>query len=293
MKWLMRPIIKLRELIQLMKPTIMLLVLLTGATSLALDGSFNHSLLRFTGVLTGLLLTGGCANALNQYLERDLDARMGRTKSRRPLPKGTVSPNEALIFAVAIGAAGVLLFALFYNILSALLAALTIIFYSFYYTLWLKPRTYLNIVIGGAAGAMAPVIAWAAATNTLAWTPWILFLIIFLWTPPHFWALALCVKMDYQSVAIPMLPVIKGDSETKRQILLYTLVLVAASLVLLVLQAGWFYLICAIGLGIIFVSKSYLVWRAQESKKAWGLFTYSIVYLMTLFVAMIADKAVR
>ncbi len=284
---------KLPELIQLMKPTIMLLVVLTGATALVLEGSFNHRPLLFTVVLIALTLAGGSANALNQYFERDIDARMSRTRHKRPLPKGTITPREALVFAVFIGFVSIIVFAAAFNGLSAALAAATILLYGLFYTLYLKPRTHFNIVIGGAAGAMAPVIAWAAATGTLAWTPWILFAIVFLWTPPHFWALALCVKRDYEAVKLPMLPVIKGDAETRRQILLYTLVTVAFSLALLLVKAGAVYLLAAVVLGYFFVAKALRVFRQQENTQAWSLFKYSIIYLMTLFVAMIADSVVH
>ena len=171
---------KLPELLQLTKPTIMLLVVLTGAAALVLEGGLNRRPLLFAAVLLGLTLAGGSANALNQYFERDIDARMSRTRRKRPLPKGTVTPREALVFAVTIGILSIVLFAAVFNPLSAALAAATILFYGLFYTLYLKPRTHFNIVIGGAAGAMAPVIAWAAATGTLAWTPWILFAIVFL-----------------------------------------------------------------------------------------------------------------
>lgn len=282
-----------KEFINLTKPTILTLVILTGAAALVLEGSINNQPVRFLAVIFGLMLTGGCANALNQYFERDIDAQMGRTKARRPLPKKTVTPREALIFASVLGVGATLLFAILFNTLSALLAVATILFYSFFYTLWLKPRTYLNIVIGGAAGAMAPIIAWAAVTNSLSWTPWILFLIIFFWTPPHFWALALCLKKDYAAVAIPMLPIIRGDVETKRQILVYTLWLVGISLALLVVQAGLIYLVFALGLGGIFLWKAFKSWKHPDSSQAWGLFKYSIIYLMVLFVAMMADKAIK
>jgi protoheme IX farnesyltransferase len=271
----------------------MLLVILTGATALVMEGSLLDEPLLFLAVIKGLAFTGACANALNQYFERDIDAQMSRTRRKRPLPMQRVTPREALIFAVLHGIAAILLFGFMFNWLSAALALGTILFYSFFYTLWLKPRTYLNIVIGGAAGAMAPVIAWAAATGSLAWTPWILFLIIFLWTPPHFWALALCVKKDYEAVAIPMMPVIKGDSETRRQILIYTFWMVMISLALLLVKAGLIYLLFAVGLGSIFVWKAFKVWRQNENTQAWGLFKYSIVYLMTLFVAIMADSFAR
>jgi protoheme IX farnesyltransferase len=284
---------KLSDYIQLTKPSILLLVLLTGAAALVLEGNISHQPLRFLEVILGLALTGGCANALNQYFERDIDAQMGRTRARRPLPRHAITPRAALIFAITLGVLALILFALWFNLLSAACSLGTILFYSFFYTLWLKPKTYLNIVIGGAAGAMAPVIAWAAATGTLAVTPWILFLIIFFWTPPHFWALALCVKRDYQSVAIPMLPVIKGDAETRRQILVYTMWMVAISLALLLVKAGLIYLLVALALGIVFLWKAYHVWRQNENTQAWGLFKYSIVYLFALFIAMMADKAVH
>ncbi len=282
-----------RDFLALTKPTILTLVLLTGLAALVLEGSLLGHPLRLLLVCLGLLMTGGCANALNQYFERDIDERMSRTRVRRPLPKKTVTPNEALTFAIAIGIGAVLLFGLAFNWISAAISLATIAFYSFFYTLWLKPRTHLNIVIGGAAGAMAPIIAWAAATGTLAVTPWILFLIIFFWTPPHFWALALCVKKDYAAVSIPMLPVIKGDAETRRQILIYTLWLVGISLALLLVQAGLIYLVAACGLGALFLKKAWRVWRQDENSQAWGLFKYSILYLMVLFVAMMADKAAR
>ncbi len=280
---------KLRDFLNLMKPSIMLLVLLTGAAALMLEGSLHASDGKFWGILLGLMLTGGCANGLNQYFERDIDAQMGRTKNRRPLATGKMLPKTALYFVVSCGVLAIILFAVFFNWLSAFTAFATIAFYSFFYTLWLKPRTHLNIVIGGAAGAMAPIIAWAAATGTLAWTPWLLFLIVFFWTPPHFWALALCVKNDYARVHIPMLPVIKGDSETRRQIFLYSFVLVAISLLL---HVGLLYLTAALVLGGLFVYKAWKLLKGQEQNYAWGLFKYSIVYLTALFVVIMADVAI-
>jgi protoheme IX farnesyltransferase len=244
----------LRSLVQLTKPSIMLLVLLTGATALFMEGRFKHHPGKFLLVLLGLYLTGGAANALNQFFERDIDARMQRTRLRRPLPQKQLSKNLALGFAISIGVLGCLLFGFYFNWLSAGLALGTILFYSFFYTLWLKPNTHQNIVIGGAAGAMGPLIAWAAATGSLAMTPWILFLIIFFWTPPHFWALALCLKEDYRAANLPMLPVVKGDAATLRQIFYYTMVLVAISLSLLLIQFSWLYLLAATLLGGVFPS---------------------------------------
>ncbi len=279
----------LRDFLNLTKPTILLLVVLTGATALVMEGSLLSDPLAFGLIILGLALTASSANALNQYFERDLDAVMERTRKKRPLPLGNVSPNGALAFAVSIGCGAVLLFGFFFNLFSAVLALGTIIYYAFFYTLYLKPRVYQNIVIGGAAGSMAPVIAWAAATGGLNLTPWILFLIIFFWTPPHFWALALCVKKDYEKAKIPMLPVVKGDRETARQILVYTLWMVAFSLALLFVRAGLVYLLLALILNGIFVYKAYRLWRRGVFNEAWGLFGYSIVYLLVLFLGLMAD----
>jgi protoheme IX farnesyltransferase len=276
--------------ITLTKPTIMLLVLFTGATALFLEGSFLHQPGKFLLVLCGLYLTGGCANALNQFFERDVDAVMSRTKERRPLPLHSLSPVHALIFSVSIGAAGVVLFAVAFNGLTAVLSLITILFYSLFYTLYLKPNTPLNIVIGGAAGAMAPVGAWAAATNSMAVAPWILFLIVFFWTPPHFWALALFCKEDYVKAKLPMMPVIKGDDHTLQQMFNYALVLVAVSLSLIFFHAGLVYAAAAVVLGWFFIKKTYEAKKHKTEKLIRGLFGYSIIYLFALFLAMIVDS---
>ncbi len=268
----------------------MLLVLVTGATALILEGSFLSQPLSFILVLLGLYLTGGSANALNQYFERDVDARMKRTMKRRPLPQGILRPSEALIFSVSIGIVGVLLFWVFFNALTALLSLATILFYSLFYTLYLKPNTYQNIVIGGAAGAMAPVGAWTAATGTMDLMPWAIFLIVFFWTPPHFWALALFCKDDYREVGYPMLPVLKGDRATHNQILVYSFLLFAVSLLPLAAGSGWVYAVAAIGLGILLFVR---VLRARGSGKVAdvrALFGYSIVYLFAVCAALIVDK---
>jgi protoheme IX farnesyltransferase len=280
---------RLLDFINLTKPTILLLVVLTGAAALVMEGSLLSEPAAFGLVLLGLSLTAGSANALNQYFERDIDAVMDRTKRKRPLPLKNLSPRAALFFAVTIGVGAVLLFAFRFNLFSAVLALGTILYYAFFYTLYLKPRLYQNIVIGGAAGSMAPVIAWAAATGGLNLTPWILFLIIFFWTPPHFWALAMCVKKDYERAKIPMLPVVKGDKETARQILVYTLWMVAFSLALLIVRAGLVYLLLALVLNGIFLYKAYRIWRRGAFAEAWGLFGYSIVYLLVLFLGIMAD----
>ncbi len=275
--------------IQLTKPTIMLLVLFTGATALVMEGSFLHEPGKFLLVLLGLYLTGGSANALNQYFEREIDAKMERTARRRPLPLHYLGPKQALIFAISIGLVGVLLFGYFFNWLTAVMSLATLLFYALFYTLFLKPHTWHNIVIGGAAGAMAPVGAWAAATGQTAVAPWLLFLIIFLWTPPHFWALALYCKEDYIKARLPMLPVVKGDDATFRQILIYTYALILVSLALFAVGAGWLYLVIALLLGGYLLKKAMVARRLKTVPAMRGLFGFSIVYLFGLFLALIAD----
>lgn len=275
--------------ILLTKPRIMLLVLLTGAAALFVEGRAMSDPTSFLLVLLGLYLISGSANSLNQYFEREIDARMSRTRERRPLPLGRLRPCSALAFAVTIGTAGVGLFALVFNLLSAALALFTVLFYGLFYTLWLKPRTPLNIVIGGAAGAMAPVIAWSAVTGTLGALPVVMALIIFLWTPPHFWALALFFKEDYRAAGLPMLPVVRGDRVTLNRIFLYTLVLVAVSLGLILVFRGVFYPVAALALGGVFLRKSWITRRKATPELQRGLFAWSILYLFGIFIGLIAD----
>jgi protoheme IX farnesyltransferase len=281
-----------RAYYQLTKPTIMFLVVFTGATALLVEGSLVHEPAKFALVLLGLFLTGGCANALNQYFERDIDARMDRTRNRRPLPTAVLSPTHALIFSVSIGAIGVILFAYVFNWLTAFLALGTILFYSLFYTLFLKPNTPQNIVIGGAAGAMAPVGAWTAATGSMAVAPWIMFFIVFFWTPPHFWALALFCKDDYVKARLPMMPVVKGDDRTLKEMFVYSIILVITSLLLVGFGAGWLYGVTAAALGGTFLLKAYRAMRTREERRIRQLFGFSIVYLFALFLAMIADHYV-
>ncbi len=282
----------LRAYLQLTKPTIMLLVLITGATALVIEGSFISQPVNFLLVLLGLYLTGGCANALNQYFEREVDARMKRTAKRRPLPQGIISPINALVFSISIGVIGVATFWYFFNALTALLSLGTILFYSLFYTLYLKPNTYQNIVIGGAAGAMAPVGAWTAATGSMALMPWSIFLIVFLWTPPHFWALALFCKDDYREVGYPMLPVLKGDTATHNQILVYSVALIAASFLPMAAGAEWFYATAATLLGGVFLSRTIRARRSREISDVKRLFGYSIVYLFAICAALMIDNFV-
>lgn len=281
----------LRGYLSLTKPTIGLLVVITGAAALVMEGSLVSRPLEFILVLAGLYLAAGSASAFNMYLERDIDARMSRTAKKRPLANGSIPAHHGLVLAIAIGIVGVALFGLMFNALSAALSLLTIIFYAFFYTLWLKPRTPMNIVIGGAAGAMGPIIAWAAATNGLSMTSWILFLIIFCWTPPHFWALAYCLKEDYKNVQYPMLPNVAGDTETLRQIFVYSVMTVALTLILAFFNVGVLYLTLAVLLGAGLVWLVIRVQRTRETRQAWKLFAYSIAYLLFLFVGLMIDAA--
>jgi protoheme IX farnesyltransferase len=283
-----------RDYIELTKPRIVALVIVTAIAGLVVEGSLLRDPVKFGLVLFAITLTAGSANAFNQYFERDLDAVMTRTRAKRPLPLHRVPPAAALGFAIGIGAFATVLLWLVANPLSASLAIGTIVFYGFFYTLWLKPRTVHNIVIGGAAGAMGPVIAWAAATGGLALTPVLMFLIIFLWTPPHFWALALCIQDDYRLVKIPMLPIVKGEAETFRQIEAYTLALVALTLVMPFVDAGGLVLgVISLLLGGIFVAKAIWARRSGSIRAARDVFGYSIVYLFVIFLGMIADAIWR
>lgn len=277
---------------RLTKPSIMILVLTAGATALIVEGSLLDDPFKFALFMIGLYLTGGSANALNQYLERNIDARMVRTAHRRPLPMRQLKPRQALVFSLAIGVAGVAVMYLGFNLLTALLAAMTIIFYSLFYTIILKPTTTQNIVIGGVAGAMAPLGAWTAATGQVALTPSLMSLIIFLWTPPHFWALAMRYKDDYDAARLPMMPNIKGDAATLVSMMRYTIVLLIVSIILGIIGFGWIYMLSAMALGIIFIYKIQLARKIRKQILDWNVFKFSIVYLFGLFGAMVLDKLV-
>jgi protoheme IX farnesyltransferase len=224
---------------------------------------------------------------MNQYFERDIDSVMTRTAGKRPLPLGDVAPYQALVFSIVIGVTGVVLLSLVFNILTGLLALATILFYGLVYTLLLKPRTSQNIVIGGIAGAMAPVGAWTAATGTMSLMPWFMFLIIFLWTPPHFWSLALCYKDDYKNTGLPMMPVVRGDKKTLDLILFYTSITACAAFAPLVISFSWIYFSFAVVLGTIFIYKSLMARRKKSRSCYRGLFQYSIVYLFVILSALV------
>lgn len=269
----------------------MLLVVFSAAVSLFIQGSLLMVPHKLFLALLAVYLTGGAANAFNQYFERETDAKMSRTKLKRPLPQNRISPQHALIFALSIGSVGVLILWIVFNWLSALLSLLTILFYSLFYTLWLKPNTPQNIVIGGIAGSMAPIGAWAAVTGNVGLDAIILFLILFFWTPPHFWSLALFCKDDYIKANLPMMPIVKGDSATVRQILIYTLVLTIVSLApVLIGSSGWFYGSIAAILGGVFLKKAWELKKQMSVPAMRSVFGYSIVYLFALLSTMVIDR---
>jgi protoheme IX farnesyltransferase len=239
------------------------------------------------------MLSAGGANAINQYLERDIDGIMLRTR-RRPLPSHRIEPGRALVFGLGLGLAGFAFLWATVNLLSALLATAAMAFYVVVYTMWLKPRSPQNIVIGGAAGAVPALVGWAAVTGRVGWPAVVLFDIVFLWTPPHFWALSLRYQRDYAAAGIPMLPVVAGPAETTRQILLYSLALALCSLVLIpVGHMGPLYDVASALLGIRFVAAAIRLRTTGTPGAAMALFRYSLVYLALLFAAVAVDTLAR
>jgi heme o synthase len=279
------------DYVALTKPRVISLLLVTTlATMFVADPSPGIGVILAT-MLGGYLAAGG-AGAINHYIERDIDARMERT-SHRPLPDGRVEPSAALWFGIVLGVLSFALFALAVNMTAALLAMAGLLGYVFVYTIWLKPTTSQNIVIGGAAGAVPPLVGWAAAAGHLDASAFYLFAIVFYWTPPHFWALALLIKEDYARTGIPMLPVVDGEPETRRQILLYGWLLLAITA--LPLAGGLFgtlYAIAAAVLDAAFLGLCIRLYRRADRRSAALLFHYSLVYLALLFAAMAVDKLV-
>jgi protoheme IX farnesyltransferase len=282
----------LRDYLSLTKPRIVVLLLLTTLAPMivAADGWPPWGLVLAT--LLGGALAAGSGNALNCYLDRDIDRLMGRT-GWRPLPAGTLTPEQALRFGLLLGVLSFVVLAGFVNLLAAVLAQVGLLFYVFVYTRWLKRTTPSNIVIGGAAGAMPPLVGWAAVTGDLALLPAYLFAIVFFWTPPHFWALALLIRTEYEKARIPMLPIVRGEAETRRQILLYSVLLVAVSVVLFSFrQAGLFYLGAALVLGGLFVYYAARLLREATRDAALRLYKYSLLYLALIFAAVVVDHQV-
>ena len=283
-----------RDILALTKPRVMRLVVFSGLCGLLAAPELPPLVLGFTAILCIALAAGACG-ALNQWYEVELDARMRRT-AKRPLPDGRMDRDAALHFGVGLGAFSVLLMGLATNWLAAALLAASILFYVLIYTVWLKPRTPQNIVIGGAAGAFPPLIGWVAATGHFAALPLLLFGIIFLWTPPHFWALSMFVRSDYAAAGIPMLPVVAGPQATRKQIFIYTLLLAAAAVSPWPLGlTGPVYGVAAIGLnlGFVILAARVLANRATEAAQMGPekkLFAYSVIYLFVLFAAVVADR---
>jgi len=277
---------------QLTKPRIIPLLLITTAGSMwiAAKGEVDPLLLLVT--LTGGTLAAASAQTINCVYDRDIDYDMERTR-HRPIPSGKVQPRDALIFAIALATISFTLLAVFANLLAALLAFSGIVFYILVYTHWLKRHTTQNIVVGGAAGAIPALVGWAAVTGTLSWSAWLIFAIVFLWTPPHFWALALMIRDDYAKVGIPMLPVIEGDTATVKQIWYYTLITVFATVLLVypLGASGILYAAIALGLGGLFIHKSWrLLHNPEDRTVARELFLYSISYMMLLCLGMVVDS---
>jgi protoheme IX farnesyltransferase len=275
------------DYLTLTKPKVQSLLLLTTVASMEIAGDPSLGLILAT-CLGGYLSAGG-AGAVNHWYDRDLDAAMART-STRPVPSGRVSPRAALTFGLTLAALSVVWLALVVNPLAAALSFSGFLGYTLVYTLWLKRRTAQNIVIGGAAGAVPPLVGWAAVTGGLDGTALYLFAIVFFWTPPHFWALALLMKDEYAAVKVPMLPVVRGERETRKQILLYSILLYAVSQ--LPFCAGGFgatYLVLSLALGAAFIWLAVRLLRRADRRSALVLYLFSLAYLALLFVAMVAD----
>jgi protoheme IX farnesyltransferase len=284
----------LRAYLALTKPRIIELLLVTTVPTMVLAQRGVPPIWLMAAVVFGGSLAAGGANTINMYLDRDIDDLMRRTR-HRPLPRHVVAPRRALAFGIALSVLSVVWLTITVNLLSALLAASAIAFYVFVYTLWLKRSTPQNIVIGGAAGCVPVLVAWAAVTGTVEVPALVLFAIVFYWTPPHFWALALRYRGDYAAASVPMLPVVRGEAETARQIVIYTVLLLVVSLLLFpAARMGLIYLVAAVGLGAGFVWYALLVMRdVSDGRAAIRLFRFSISYLTLLFAAVAADSLLR
>lgn len=277
------------DFVALLKPRVVSLVVFTGLVGLFLAPGGIHPVLAVIAVFC-IALGAGAAGAVNMWYERDIDARMRRTM-HRPLPAGRMNPGEALGFGAVLAVGSVALMGLALNWVAAGLLAVSICFYVFVYTIWLKRRTPQNIVIGGAAGAFPPIIGWAAVTGDIGLLPVLLFLTVFMWTPPHFWALSLYRSGDYERAGVPMLPVVAGARETKRQILFYTVALLPISLLPSFLGlAGAIYGIGAALLGLVFLFTAVQVARAEGDAAAKRMFAYSLFYLFGIFALLLVDR---
>lgn len=283
---------RLKDFLILTKPLIVGLLLVTTFAGLVAGGKAWPSFwLTFWTLLSGALAAGG-SGAINQYIDRDLDKNMQRT-AKRPLAAGRMTPAEGLSFGLALCVISFYLMAAFVNFLAAFLLLAGIIYYVVLYSILLKKATVQNIVIGGGAGAIPPMVGWAAATGRLDIAAWILFMIIFMWTPPHFWALALVRRNEYARAGVPMLPVVRGEMETRKQMLIYTILLVGLSLSMSIFHfAGNVYFISALVLGLGLLVAAWRVYRSDSNKIAWQMYRYSSMYLMLLFLALVVDALV-
>ncbi|MDA8149497.1 MAG: heme o synthase [Actinomycetota bacterium] len=272
--------------VALTKPRIIELLLVTTLPTMFVARRGVPPVALMAATLVGGALAAGGANAINMFIDRDIDKVMHRTR-QRPLVTGALTPRSALTFAIALEVVAFFELWTAVNLLSAALAVSATLFYVFVYTLWLKRTSSQNIVIGGAAGAVPVLVGWAAVTNSLAWTPVVMFAVIFIWTPPHFWALAVKYRDDYEAAHVPMLPVVATFTRTARDIFAYTVLLVATTLVLgAVAHLGPIYLVAAVALGAGFLAVALQLWRRATPKAAMRVFSYSISYLTLLFVAM-------
>ena len=281
-----------RDFIELMKPRVMSLVVFTSLAGLFAAPGQLHPVLAIIAILC-IAVGAGASGALNMWYDADIDARMARTAAR-PIPRGRVTADEALAFGSVLSVMSVVTLGVLVNWVAGALLALTIAYYIFFYTMWLKRRTPQNIVIGGAAGSFPPMIGWAAVTGSVSIESVLLFLIIFMWTPPHFWALALYRCRDYERVGVPMLPVVAGPDETRRQILLYSLLLVPLAVTPYFIGLGGIvYAVTSVVLGAIFLHLAVKVWRIREGREAdhaaKQLFGFSIFYLFLLFAVILGE----
>lgn len=284
------------DFVALMKPRVMSLVVFTALVGLVAAPGEIHPVLAIIALLA-IAVGAGASGALNMWYDADIDACMARTAAR-PIPRGHVTPEEALSFGIVLSVFSVLTLGLLVNWVAGALLALTIAFYIFVYTMWLKRRTAQNIVIGGAAGAFPPMIGWAAVTGSISLESVVLFLIIFFWTPPHFWALALYRSRDYERAGVPMLPVVAGGDETRRQIVIYSALLAPLGVMpAFISLGGMAYLIAAVVLGAVFLALAFKVYRVREGREAdhaaKELFGFSVLYLFLLFAVLLAEQIVR
>lgn len=275
----------------LLKPRVMSLVIFTAFIGLVMAPGDIHPVIAFTALLC-IAVGAGASGCLNMWYEADIDARMERTKDR-PIPAGRIAPQAALHWGIVLSVGSVLVMGLAVNVVAALLLLLTIVFYVVVYTMWLKRRTPQNIVIGGASGAFPPMIAWAAVTGGVSLESIVLFGIIFLWTPPHFWALSLFACKDYARAGVPMLPVVAGEDETRRQILIYSLLMIPMTLLPFVMGfAGVVYCMSALVMGGVFLVLAFRLARRQDIASAKKLFFFSILYLFVLYAVMGGENLV-